>query len=334
MRILICPDKFKGSATAAEVCSAISDGLAIAGVERQEIRSLPLADGGDGTLAVLGATPGAEVRIETVTGPIGDPVEAAWVLLADGIAAIEMAQASGLALVTGPLQPLTATTYGTGELIGRAREAGATRCVVGVGGSASTDGGLGALDALEWSLHGMAVQVATDVTTKFVDAARVFGPQKGANQNEVAMLTERLVTLADRYYAELGVDVRDIERSGAAGGLAGGLAALGAELVSGFDMVADVVGLEPALDWAEVIVTGEGRFDETSFFGKPVGEVLMRAKTRGLPVYVVCGSSDESVRVRAHGVVSIADLAPSIEIAISDPMPWLRLAGQRLGAAL
>lgn len=296
------------------------------------VESLPLADGGDGTLAVLGVIPGAELRSAVVTGPLGDPVHSQWALLADGTAVIEMAQASGLALVTGKLNAVEATTFGTGELIRLAFEAGATKCVVGVGGSATTDGGLGALDALGWSLHGMAVQVATDVTTKFVDAARVFGPQKGASPDDVVLLTKRLTALADRFEHDCGRDIRDLHRAGAAGGLAGGLAALGAQLVSGFDMVADVVGLDNALDRCDVVVTGEGRYDETSFVGKPVGEVLQRARDRGLAVYVVCGISDAAVHHFVDGVIRLVDLAPTMDDAVTNPQPWLYEAGLRLGS--
>lgn len=334
MRVLICPDKFKGSASAAEVCVAIAAGLADRLGRGVGVESVPLADGGDGTLAVLAATPGAQILTAVVTGPLGEPVQAQWALLADGTAVIEMAQASGLALITGPLRAVAATTFGTGELIRLAIDAGATRCVVGVGGSATTDGGLGALDALGWSLHGMSVQVATDVTTLFMEAARVFGPQKGASPDEVVLLTRRLESLADRYHAELGRDIRNLERSGAAGGLAGGLAALGANLVSGFDMVADVVGLDEALERADAVVTGEGRYDETSFVGKPVGEVLKRARRLGLSVVVVCGSSDPALHHLADGVIRLVDLAPTPEQAMADPTPWLREAGRLLGASL
>jgi glycerate 2-kinase len=245
-----------------------------------------------------------------------------------------MAQASGLALVTGELRAVEATTFGTGELIKLAIESGARRCVVGVGGSATTDGGLGALEALGWSLRGVPVQVATDVTTKFVDAARVFGPQKGASPDDVSLLTKRLESLADRFRTELGIEVRHLPRTGAAGGLAGGLAALGAELVSGFDMVADVVGLDHALDRCDVVVSGEGRFDETSFVGKPVGEVLARARLKGLRVFVVCGNSDPDVHHRVDGVIRLVDLAPSIDEAIRQPLPFMRQAGLRLGQML
>jgi glycerate 2-kinase len=349
VHILICPDKFKGSATAAEVAEAIALGLreALGSLPSITFTLRPLADGGDGTLAVLASRPGATLFSEVVTGPLGEPVTAQWAMLADGTAVVEMAQASGLALVKGPLQACAATTYGTGELIRKAAESGARSCIVGVGGSATTDGGLGALDALGWSLHGMNVSVATDVTTLFVDAAAVFGPQKGADADDVMFLINRLEQLADRYVHELSVDVRGIPRSGAAGGLAGGLLALGATLVSGFDLVADVVGLDAELEAASVVITGEGRADDTSFVGKPVGGVLERAHAlngriaRPLPVYIACGVNALPERSPSQiGIDSVADIfqlvdfAGSVEAAIADPLPYLRDVGRAIGAQL
>jgi glycerate kinase len=186
-------------------------------------------------------------------------------------------------LVQGRNDALRASTRGTGELIATALRAGARRVIVGVGGSASTDGGLAAAEALGWSLGGADVVVACDVSTPFVDAARVFGPQKGATDAQVSLLTRRLARLADEYDARTGVDVRELPGSGAAGGLAGGLAAIGARLESGFDVVADAAGLEAALDAVDLVVTGEGRLDTTSFDGKVVGGVLEWAADAGVP---------------------------------------------------
>ncbi len=340
MRILICPDKFKGSATANEVAEAIARGIADARPGKHTVHTtvntIPLADGGDGTLAVLSARPGATVFSQVVSGPLGTLVDACWALLADGTAVVEMAQASGLALVDGPLRAREATTFGTGQLMMCAIAQGATRCIVGVGGSATTDGGLGALDALGWSLHGMEVVVATDVTTTFVDAARVFGPQKGATPADVDFLVDRLEQLADRYERECSVDVRMIERGGAAGGLAGGLYVLGARLVSGFDLIAEVVGLDQMLDRVDLVITGEGRADATSFVGKPVGGVLGRAAERGLPVIVVCGVADldEQSTARFASVHQVLDLAPNTVAAIADPLPFLEVIGRQIGEHL
>jgi glycerate 2-kinase len=336
--VLICPDKFKGSATAQAVAEAVAAGIRDVGTHTTEL--LPLADGGDGTLAVLMAAAGAQVRQAVVTGPDGKPVTAEWGLLSNGTAIVEMAQASGLALLGGQLRPLDATTAGTGELIRLAADVGATRCIVAVGGSATTDGGLGALDTLAWSLHGLEVVVACDVTTTFVDAASVFGPQKGANPDQVVVLTQRLEHLADRYLHELSVDVRTIPGSGAAGGLAGGLVALGATIVPGFAFIAAELGLDAALDRASVVITGEGRFDHTSFLGKPVGGVIERCRARNMPVSVVCGVADlddpqvQAARVAGVRIEQVVNRAPDLASAISDPLPLLRRIGTLLAQAI
>jgi glycerate kinase len=217
-------------------------------------------------------------------------------LLPGGIAVVEMAQASGLTLMPRVRDPLRASTRGTGELIAAAMRAGARRVIVGVGGSATTDGGLAAIEALGWSLGAVPVTVACDVTTPFLDAARVFAPQKGATDAQVALLTRRLASLAVTYEQRTGVDVRTLSGAGAAGGLAGGLAAIGAELEAGFDVVANAVGLDDALDGVDLVVTGEGRLDATSFAGKVVGGVLEWSADAGVPhVAVIAGQvTDEA----------------------------------------
>lgn len=246
-------------------------GLARAGL--REIRSVPLADGGEGTLdALLGAL-GGKRRSAVVSGPLGDRVEAEYAVLRDGTAVIEMARASGLGLVDTN-EPLDATTAGTGELILAAVNTGASRVIVTVGGSATTDGGLGALQALGWNLRGADVSVACDVSTPFLDAATVYGPQKGATPSQVGLLSRRLERLAGDFVTRTGVDVTAIAGAGAAGGLAGGLAAIGARLEPGFEVVARAAGLEDALDGAGLVVTGEGALDAGSFAGKVVGGVL------------------------------------------------------------
>ena len=207
-----------------------------------------------------------------------------------------MARASGLALVGGANDPLRATTRGTGELIAVARREGFNKVIVAVGGSATTDGGLGAVDALGWSLQGLDVTVACDVTTVFGDAASVYGPQKGASGAQVALLTRRLELLASSTGAH-GVDVTTIEGGGAAGGLAGGLAAIGARLAPGFDVVAEALEFERALEGALLAVTGEGRLDATSLEGKVVGGVLDWAEEFAVPnVCVVAGQVVDDTR--------------------------------------
>src|SRR6478609_10235566 len=257
-------------------------GLRSGGAET--VMELPLADGGDGTLDVILATRGGARRTSRVTGPLGDVVEAEWAMLGDGTAIVEMARASGHALVDPARRdPLEANTRGTGELIAAALRAGATHVIVGVGGSATTDGGLAAVQALDWSFGGTPVTVACDVTTDFVAAATIYGPQKGASDAQIALLTRRLEQLAGVYRDRTGVDVTTLESAGAAGGLAGGLAAIGAHLEPGFDVVADLLGLEDALVAADLVVTGEGKLAATSFAGKVVGGVLEWAGDLGIP---------------------------------------------------
>ena len=312
---LCCPDKFRGSLAAPVAARALADGLRRAGLDADE---LPLADGGEGTLDTLLAALGGDRRRRRVTGPLGSPVQAEWAVLPDGTAVIEAARASGLALARGGNDPVGATTAGVGELLRAAAEAGACRALVCVGGSATTDGGLGAVEALGWSLGGLEVVVACDVETRFRDAAAVFGPQKGASPAQVAFLEERLDLLAAEYRARTGVDVASLPGAGAAGGLAGGLAALGASLRSGFEVVAAAAGLPGALERADVVVTGEGTVDASSFRGKVVGRVL--AAAAGRRCVVVGGEvTEEARRALPAGVVvrRLLDLARSREDAFA-----------------
>lgn len=288
--MLAAPDKFRGSARAAEVAAAIAAAADAAGAVCDVA---PVADGGEGTLEALGGA----VRVTTVRGPLGDPVAAEWRLQPGGTAVVEMARASGLTLAGGAEanDPLRATTAGTGELIAAALDAGACRVIVGAGGSASTDGGLAALTALNprRRLHaGIELIVACDVETLFVDAAEVFAPQKGATPAQVALLRRRLDRLAQIYVRDYGVDVCELTGSGAAGGLAGGLAAAGARLVAGFDVVADTLSLPERVAGAGLVVTGEGCLDAESFRGKAVGGVVELAVEAGVPVLIVAGEVD------------------------------------------
>jgi len=298
--LVAAPDKFRGTASAAEAAAAAARGALRAGWSASEV---PLADGGDGLLRTFGG----EVKSEEVTGPLGLPVVAEWGLVPgaspqDGpTAVIEMARASGLLIAGGARRnrPVEASTLGTGQLIVRAIAQGARRVIVGCGGSATTDGGAGALEAIgsREALRGVELIAACDVTTTFVDAAEVFGPQKGATPEQVKQLTARLRQLADEYRAEYGVDVTILAGAGAAGGLAGGLAALGAEIVSGFDLVADLVGLDEHLAGADLVMTGEGHLDRGSFSGKVVGGVTKRAAGR-LPILCVVGDAAPEIDPR------------------------------------
>lgn len=306
--LLAAPDAFKGTATAREVAGAVAVGAARAGWRAE---SCPLSDGGEGFAAVLEAL-GGEVREAAVHDPLGRPVQARWRLAGD-VAVVESAAAVGLALVGGAEgnDPLRASTAGAGELVAAAVAAGARRVLVGVGGSATTDGGAGAMTALERAggFGGAEVVVACDVDTPFLDAAAVFGPQKGAGAHDVAILTGRLRRLAAAYATRYGVDVTALPGAGAAGGLAGGLAALGARLEPGFDLVAEAVGLERRLDGVDLVVTGEGCLDATSWRGKVVGGVVSRAAAAGVPVLVVAGSVAAGVELPepAPAVVSLED---------------------------
>jgi glycerate kinase len=292
VHVVVATDKFRGTATAAEVGGAVATAVEGTGGECDVMR---VADGGEGFLDAMG---GAN-RTTLVTGPLGDPVEAAW-RISGGQAVVEMAQASGLALVgDGDNDPVAASTYGTGELIGAAIDAGAKRVLVGVGGSATTDGGFGALRALYplQRLRGIDIRVACDVRTGFVDAAEIFAPQKGATPAQVELLRRRLARLAEVYLEDYGVDVADLEGSGAAGGLAGGLAAIGATLETGFDLVAEEVDLLGHLEGADLVVTGEGFVDPESFNGKVVGGVLGMAGELEIPALVIAGEVFDEAEV-------------------------------------
>src|SRR6478735_588604 len=303
MRVVAAMDKFRGTATAAEACAAVGNAcwdLAHDCVE------LPMADGGEGTLDVLG---GAN-RTSTVTGPLGDPVQAGW-RLSRGTAVIEVAAASGLALVGGGEgnDAMAASTTGTGELIDLALDAGARKIIVCLGGSATTDGGLGAVRAIHapHRLRGVQLLVACDVTTRFVDAAATFGPQKGASPAQVRLLAGRLERTAQIYASEYGVDVRAVDGSGAAGGLAGALLALGGRLVPGFDLVADELDLYDTIAGADLVITGEGYLDEQSFQGKVVGGVAQLAELTNTPVGAVVGDAAPEVGGRIEHVSLVAE---------------------------
>jgi glycerate kinase len=299
-RLLAAPDKFRGTLTAPEAAVAIAAGAARAGWTAVE---LPLADGGEGTLEVLGG--GNQWAI--VTGPLGEPVDAALRLDDDDTALVEAALACGLSLAGGPEgnDPLHATSHGVGDLIHAALAEGADRIVVAVGGVASTDGGLGAVEALRDSLPlPVPLDVACDVDARFLAAADVFAPQKGATPEDVLILRMRLEQIAERYRGEFGADVLELPGAGAAGGLAGGLAAIGARLLPGFDFVAERLRFDDRLREADLVVTGEGRIDPTSFTGKVVGKVLARAGPAGVQTLVVAGDISPETPIAALSLVA------------------------------
>ena len=290
-RVLVAPDSFKGTHGADQVASLLAAGLREAGLGAEE---LPLADGGEGTLDVLRGVLGGPVHTRQVTGPLGTPVDGRFLLSDDGrTAVVETASASGLGLVPpGRLDAWGATTRGTGELIAAAAAAGPDRILVGVGGSATTDGGAGALAGLRdgGGLRGCRLEVLCDVATPFELAAAVYGPQKGADPDLVGRLEARLHELA----ATLPRDPRGLPRTGAAGGLSGALwATYDARLHPGIQAVLEAVGFSRRLALVDAVVTGEGRLDSQTSEGKVVSGVVgaVRASARPVPVHAVVGQT-------------------------------------------
>jgi glycerate 2-kinase len=285
---LVAPDSFKGTFSAAEVAAAIARGLRAGGQEADE---LPVADGGEGTMDVLLAARGGERHTEYVTDPLGGTIEADWALLGDGkTAVVEVAQASGWR--ADATDPWAASTFGTGELIAAAIGAGAATVIIGVGGSATTDGGKGAIDALRDAGVGKrdaALVLACDVRATFLDAAHVYAPQKGADAAMVKKLARRLSAFA----AKLPRDPRGEPMTGAAGGFAGGLwAVYGASLEPGAPYVLDAIGFDAAMRGARYVVTGEGKIDSQTLAGKVVGEVATRSRQGGVACYAVVGKEE------------------------------------------
>jgi glycerate kinase len=284
--VLVAPDSFKGTFMAEEVGAAIARGLRSAGLP---VDLCPVADGGEGTLAVLAAALGAGLRTVEASDPLGRPVTASFALTGD-VAIIETAAASGLQLV-GPQErdAVAASTAGTGELILAALDAGARTIELGVGGSATTDGGAGAVGVIERAggLRGARLIVLCDVRTPFEQAAEVFAAQKGASAADIALLTQRLNEMA----SALPRDPRGVLMTGAAGGLSGGLwAAFGAELVAGASFVLDAVDFDARAVAVHAVITGEGRLDRQSLAGKLVSEVAARARRAGTPCHAVVGT--------------------------------------------
>jgi glycerate kinase len=318
VRVIAAPDKFRGTARAPEVAAAIGEAAWEAGWECTEV---PLSDGGEGLLDAFG---GAN-RHNEVHGPSRRPVRAAW-RYSHHLAVIEMAAASGLDVAGGPdhNDPVQADTTGTGELLLAAVEAGARRIVVGLGGSASTDGGLGAVRVVGGPARLGAVELiaACDVAIPFADAATRFAPQKGATPAQVRLLERRLARTAQLYRDEFGVDVTSLVHAGAAGGLGGGLAVLGAKLVPGFEVVADEVDLDVALEGADLVVTGEGFVDAASYEGKVVGGVVSWAAERHIDVLVVAGDVFDGMEERAPTVSLVATFGA--ERAHAEPLACVR----------
>ena len=325
--ILIAPDSFKGTLSAREVATAVGRGLERGG---WEVELCPVADGGEGTLDVLLGALGGELVTVSAADPLGREIEASFGLSDDAagrrVAIVETAAASGLGLLAPEERdPVAASTRGTGDLIVAAALVGATTIYLGVGGSATTDGGAGAIEAIEEAggLGEARLVVLSDVRTPFEQAARVYGPQKGAGDSEVRRLTSRLHALANRFDS----DPRGVPMTGAAGGLSGGLwARFGAALVPGAAFVLDLLDFDRRMRAARAVVTGEGRLDQQSLAGKAVSEVATRARQAGVPCHAVVGER----RLDAFGL-RVLDLQAVLEAGTPRT---LASAGRRLAGLI
>lgn len=349
MRVLIAPDCYGDSLTAVEAAQSIAAGWRRAR-ESDELILAPQSDGGPGFVGVLASRLG-DVRRARVSGPLGDDVDALWVYdPATATAYIECAQACGLSLLGGPPTPDTAVaahSRGVGQLVGAALDVGAHRIVVGLGGSSCTDGGRGLIEALgglepaRTKLSGVELIAATDVEHPLLGpmgAARIFGPQKGADPSTVATLEQRMTEWAAELDALAGDAVSALPGAGAAGGLGAALLALGARRESGAAVIAQYTGLADDIAAADVIVTGEGRFDDQSLHGKVVSALAGGARPRGIPVLVLAGqvtlepaALDEAGIAAAH---AIADYAGSVQVAIDDAANQLTGLAHRTAADL
>jgi glycerate kinase len=372
MRIVVAPDKFKGSLTAVQVAEAVSAGLA---QDRDDIETtlLPVADGGDGTVAAALSVGYSPVRVDAV-GPTGEPLTATYAVDdADGVAVVELAAVVGLDLLPGGvLEPLRSSTYGLGLVVREALRRGVGELVLGVGGSASTDGGAGMVQAmgaqvLDREGHGLpaggaalrevaavdvgrvtelvgstAVMVASDVDNPLLGprgAAAVFGPQKGATGRDIDVLEAGLTAWARAVAAATGRDVADQPGAGAAGGAGfAALAVMGAQIRPGIELVLELVGFEKAVAGADLVVTGEGSLDEQSLAGKtPVG-VAAAARAHGVPVVAVAGRSSLSEQQLAAAGISacyrLSDLEPDPARSMAGAAPLLTEVGRRIALGL
>jgi glycerate kinase len=368
LKIVVAIDSFKGSMSSVEAASRVEIGIKRANPEAKVIKT-PIADGGEGTVEALIAGAGGTTRVRTVTGPLGLPVESVFGVLNSGAAVIEMAAAAGLTLVPEDKRnPCLTTTRGVGELIIAALDQGCKKIVLGIGGSATNDGGAGMAQALGISfrdkegrelragggalsslasidLSGLdrrvrdcEIVVASDVRNPLCGefgASAVYGPQKGASPDMVRELDQNLAHLAAVTKDQLGADMADVRGSGAAGGLGYGLMAYcGAGIGSGIDTVLDIVGFDGHMADCGLVITGEGRIDAQSAYGKaPVG-VARRAKRYGVPVIAIAGGIGEGAdAVRNEGIdaiISTVDGAMTLEAAMKNCGPLLEGAAERI----
>jgi glycerate 2-kinase len=358
LTVVIAPDSFKGSLTSIEVADALRSGW-LRARPGDEVLLAPLADGGEGTLVAIEASGGWDWQEAEAHDPIGRPITARWLRSTDGTrAVVELAAASGLSrLAPGELNPAGASTYGTGELLRAALDAGIERITLGIGGSATTDGGSGILRALGARLEDEAVdldgldprlarvdlRIACDVTNPLLGergAAAVYGPQKGATPDEVQRLDAWLAAYADRLEAATGCRERDTPGAGAAGGTAFGLLCLrdrfrSLELVPGVDVVTEEADLEGKLQRADLVITGEGRIDAQTAFGKTALGVAIRARAAGVACIAV-GGGVEPDGIDALGpfgavVVPIVERPQSVEEAMAAGAAPLERCAERIG---
>ncbi len=374
MRIAVAPNAFRGSLTAVEAAAAIADGLRLSSLGDPEILLMPLADGGDGTLDILLNGLGGERLSVNVTGPNGAPISADIGLLADGqTAVVEMARASGIELVPGPLRdPLNASSYGTGELIKAALERKYRRFVIGLGGSATTDGGVGCLQTLgarfldakgndiprggvgllqlasidlsplRTVLDSATFTVLCDVTNPLIGvngAAHVFAPQKGADPATVEILEAALEHLAEVVKHDLGTDITALPGGGAAGGFGAGLVAfLNAMLVPGASTLIALLGYDRQIPTVDLVITGEGKLDAQTVGGKAVQTIAQIASASGIPVIALAGTLDADIAaLQRMGIQSAWSIVPgpcSLEQALSHSKAWLAAAAAQLGNLL
>lgn len=371
MKIVVAPNALKESLTASAAAKAIAKGIRTICPEA-EIHCIPVADGGDSLTEVLLEALGGRLVETTVHDPRGKPIRAAFAWIEEGrmakTAVIEMARASGLALLEPKdRNPLVTTTFGTGELMAIALAMGAKRIILGLGGSATVDGGVGMVRALGghfWDeagkeldgsggsleslasfslgdlpsrLHGIVVEAVCDVTNPLLGpegAARVYGPQKGASPADVERLERGLCRLADVIQKELGIDIRNLPGAGAAGGMGAGVCAfLGGILRRGVDVVLDLVGLDQALDGADLVFTAEGRLDSQTPFGKAPAGVAERAYKRGIPCIALGGSISGYPELHRVGITAAFSICPgplSLAEAIQNAEEYLEKAAEEV----
>ena len=345
MNILLAPDSFKGTLSASEVCDIIESAL-VKNIKNCTITKLPVADGGEGLCSSLLSSVGGQFISAEAQNPFGERMTAEYVVLNNRTAVIEMAACAGLPLAGDRANPLVTTTYGVGMLIADAQSKGIGRVILGLGGSATNDCGIGMAEALGYKFFDsnggrivtnggdmiktehifppykpldIKVMAACDVTNPLYGengAAYVFAPQKGADAEAVKKLDDGLVHMSEVIKRDIGINVSEIPGAGAAGGLgAGAVAFLKAELKSGIDIVLDTANFDKLLKSADLVITGEGRLDSQSVYGKVVSGVCRRAKQSGTPVVAVCGCTEDDVDINALGI-------SKLYVSTKEPKPF------------